>query len=73
MNNEFNKIPEKKEKIKEYTSNVRVINKAYNSLGATIPKEVVNTIGLKKGDSLIFKVESISEDKVRVNVDIVKK
>lgn len=73
MSNEFKKIPEKKEKIKEYTSNVRVINKAYNSLGVTIPKEVVKTIGLKKGDYLLFKVEDTSNEKVRIDIEIVKK
>ena len=69
---EFEKIPEKEEKIREYTSNVRVINSKYNSLGATIPKQVAERIGLKKGDSMIFKVESISDDKVKIDIDIVK-
>lgn len=69
---EFEKIPEKEEKIKEYTSDVRVINSKYNSLGVTIPKEVVNTIDLKKEDTFLFKVESISDDKVKIDIDIVK-
>ncbi len=63
---------EKEEKVREYTSNVRVINSNYNSLGITIPKEVVNTIDLKKGDTFLFKVESISDDKVKIDIDIVK-
>ncbi len=69
----FTKIPKKEEKIREYISDVRVINSTYNSLGITIPKEVVNTIGLKKGDRVVFKVEDISKEEVEIDMDIVKK
>lgn len=69
----FTKIPKKEEKIREYISDVRVINSKYNSLGITIPKEVVNTIGLKKGDRVVFKVEDISKEEVEIDMDIVKK
>lgn len=69
MSNEFDIIQDKKEKEK-FSSKIRVINSKYNSLGVTIPKQIVETIGLKKDDLMIFTMEKKSDKKVIINIEL---
>lgn len=61
------KIQNKKENA-EYPAKVRVVNSKYNSLGVTIPKEIVNSIGLNKGDLMKFKVIPETDNNIKIDI-----
>lgn len=58
--------------VTKYTSNLRVVNAKYNSLGITIPKEIVDRIGLMKGDRMEFEVVSKKDNKVDIDIQFIK-
>ncbi len=58
---------------KEYDSKIRVLNKKYNSLGVTIPKQVAKIINLQEGDLLHFEVQSVSDNRVDIEISFRKK
>lgn len=62
-----------KAKKTEYSSKLRVMNVKYNSLGVTIPKEIVDTINLNKGDLMNFTVVPATDGKVTIDIEFVKK
>ena len=61
-----------KSNITKYTSKLRVVNAKYNSLGVTIPKEIVERIGLMKGDRMEFEVVSKTDNKVDIDIQFIK-
>lgn len=66
------KIKPKTEK-SEYESKLRIMNKKYNSLGVTIPKEIVESIGLKKDDLMKFEVKPAGAGNVIIDIQFVNK
>lgn len=67
MSKEYKISPAKKSM--EYESKIRVQNKKYNSLGVTIPKEIVNLIGLSTDNTMSFKVTKKNDSKVTIDID----
>lgn len=61
-----------KSNVTKYTSNLRIVNAKYNSLGVTIPKEIVERIGLMKGDRMEFKVVSKKDNKVDIDIQFIR-
>lgn len=60
-----------KEPKKEFESRIRIINRKYNSLGLTIPKEIVDLIDLKKGDLLTYNLD-IKDNRVNIEMSFKK-
>ena len=65
------KLKPKTEK-SEYESKLRVMNKKYNSLGVTIPKEIVESIGLNKDDLMKFVVKPASDGNIIIDIQFIK-
>lgn len=61
-----------KSNVTEYESKLRVINTKYNSLGVTIPKEIVESIELSKGDLMNFKVVPKKDNNVGIDIQFIK-
>lgn len=64
-------IKPKTEKM-EYNSKLRIMNKKYNSLGVTIPKEITETIDLNKGDLMNFVFKPASDGNVIIDIQFIK-
>ncbi len=60
-----------KDRKSKFESKIRLINKNYNSLGVTIPKEIVKMIDLKKGDLLTYNLD-IKNNKVNIEMSFKK-
>lgn len=52
----------------KYKSKVGIANPKSNSLRAGIPKEVVNFLGIKSSDSLIWEVNIIDSENIEVHI-----
>ena len=57
----------------EYKHNFRVLNSNNNTLGVTIPKDIVNLIGLSPEDSMKFTVIPHDDNNIKVEMEIIKK
>lgn len=55
-----------------FESKLRVLNKNNNTLGVTIPKEMVNLIGLSTKDSIKFEVVPDGVGRVKLDIHILK-
>ncbi len=65
------KIEPKTEKM-EYSSKLRVINKAYNTIGVTIPKDIVQMINLTDNDLMNFKIIPKDDDNIMIDISFIK-
>ena len=70
VEHEYKLKPQKNQGIKE--NKLRVMNKKYNSLGVTIPKEIVESIGLNEEDIMRFEVKPGSDGNVIIDIQFIK-
>lgn len=71
MEEHLYKIEPKTEKL-EYSSKLRVINKAYNTIGVTIPKDIVELINLTDNDLMNFKIIPKDDDNIMIDISFIK-
>ena len=54
----------------EVTSAIRKTNKKYNSYSTTIPKQIVNLLGITENDKILWKYQN-QKGKLILDIDII--
>lgn len=70
VEHKYKKVP-KTEKT-EYSSKLRIINKTYNTIGVTIPSEIVQMINLTTDDLMNFKIKQQDDKNITIDIQFIK-